>query len=292
MTARDVDRFEADGRRLFGLAYRLLGRAAEAEEVLRDAYPRWTGRADAAEPEVGPTTLVTSLCLDRLTSARDGRERYPGPWLPEPVFTADDALGPLETAERRHSVSFGLLVLLERCAPAERAAFVLREAFGHSHREIAGILNVGEDDSRQLHRRALAHVGESRTRSAVPPEEARQLVERFLAATVTGDVAGLEALLAAEAVAWSDDGGRASTVRHPVRGRAEVARMLAGLGRHPRAAHSQVAVSPVNGQAAVVVHQGGELTAVLVPEFARRGLVAVRTVSDPEKLRFAARQLV
>ncbi|NIH84480.1 sigma-70 family RNA polymerase sigma factor [Amycolatopsis granulosa] len=186
-------RFEAGRPRLFGLAYRLLGEAAEAEDVVQEAYLRWHAATGVEVPEAWLSKVVTNLCLNRLTSARARREVYLGPWLPEPVFTDR---GPLEIAEQRDSLSLGLLVLLERLTPPERATFVLREAFGHSHREIGEVLDLDEAHVRQLYRRARQHVARGRTRFTATAEQRRALVEQFLAATVAGDVAGLERLLA------------------------------------------------------------------------------------------------
>src|SRR5215472_3880158 len=138
MTAVRAGVFEAQRARLFGLAYRLLGSAADAEDVVQDTYVRWS-RADRAAimaPSAWLVKVATNLCLKRLASARARREVYVGPWLPEPVLTSDGALGPMDTAVQRDSVSLALLVLLERLTPAERAVFVLREAFGYGHRDI------------------------------------------------------------------------------------------------------------------------------------------------------------
>jgi RNA polymerase sigma factor (sigma-70 family) len=183
--------FEASRQRLFGLAYRLLGEATEAEDVVQDAYLRWMNSHDVAVPEAWLTTVVTNLCLNRLTSARARRESYVGPWLPQPVVTADGALGPLETVELRDSVSLGVLVLLERLTPAERAVFVLREAFGHSHREIAAILAMEEAHSRQLYRRARDHVGNPRKRFDADQRDRDRILQSLLAASADGDVARL-----------------------------------------------------------------------------------------------------
>ena len=139
VSTRWVDEFEAERRRLFGLAYRLLGSASEAEDAVQDAFLRWnaTDRGSIVVPAAWLTRAVTNLCLNRLTSARRRRDEYVGLWLPEPVLTQDGPLGPLETLEQRESISIALLLLLERLTPAERAVFVLREAFGYQHRDIA-----------------------------------------------------------------------------------------------------------------------------------------------------------
>ncbi|GAB3579691.1 RNA polymerase sigma factor SigJ [Amycolatopsis endophytica] len=283
-------RFEAHRPRLLGLAYRLLGEASEAEDVVQETYLRWDAATGVEMPEAWLTKVVTNLCLNRLTSARARRETYTGPWLPEPVFTDRGELGPLETAEQRDTLSLGMLVLLERLTPPERAAFVLREAFGYSHREIGEILDRDEAHVRQLCRRARQHVGEGRKRFPASPEDRRRITERFLAAAVEGDVPALERLLAADVVAWSDGGGKVTAARRPVSGRDKVARYLTGLARDPRMAAMTVEPRWVNGECGVVIRQSGTLFAVLVPEPGEDGLVALHTMLNPDKLTFAGSQ--
>ena len=282
-------RFEANRSRLLGLAYRLLGEAAEAEDVVQEAYLRWDASTGVEVPEAWLTKVVTNLCLNRLTSARARREVYPGPWLPEPVFTDR---GPLEMVEQQDSLSLGLLVLLERLTPPERAAFVLREAFGHSHREIGEILDFGEAHVRQLYRRAREHVAQGRKRFTATAEQRRAIVERFIAATVEGDVTALEGLLAADVVAWADGGGKITAARRPVSGRDRVVRYLTGLARDPRAMRAEFVPRSVNGEPGLAVYLSGVLFAVLVPEPGEEGLVALRTIVNPDKLAFAAAQKV
>ncbi|WP_439676794.1 sigma-70 family RNA polymerase sigma factor [Embleya sp. MST-111070] len=162
--------FEAHRPRLFAVGYRLLGSASEAEDAVQDAYLRGRSDHDAVrEPAAWLTKVLTDICLNRLSSARARRELYVGPWLPEPARTdrGDYVLGVLETAEQRESVSLAMLTLMEELTPAERAVFVLRGPFGHSHREIADILDVREEHSRQPHRRARLRLGEPRGRYPV-----------------------------------------------------------------------------------------------------------------------------
>jgi RNA polymerase sigma factor (sigma-70 family) len=282
--------FEASRPRLFGLAYRMLGEAVEAEDVVQDAYLRWERSEAVAVPEAWLTKVVSNLCRNRLTSARARRERYVGSWLPEPILVADRGLGPSETVEQRDTLSLGMLVLLERLTPPERLAFVLREAFGHSHREIAEILEVDEAHARQLHHRARRQVGTPRKRFTATPEQGRKMVERFLAAAADGDVAGLEQLLADDVVAWFDGGGKVGRPRPPVIGRAQVVRYLIGWVGHPRAANAEITIGAVNGEPAVLVHEAGRLFCVIVPELTDDGIVAVRTIANPDKLTFAAAQ--
>jgi RNA polymerase sigma factor (sigma-70 family) len=229
-----LDEFQEQRQRLFGIAYRMLGSATDAEDVLQDAWLRWEGvdRPGVADPAAFLARTVTNLCLNALTSARARREVYVGPWLPEPVLTGNavGGSGPLDDALQRESISFALLALLERLSPAERAAYVLREAFAYSPREVAELIGTTEANARQLHSRARRHVVVPQSRE-VDAAHWRELITRFLVAARDGDLAGLEALLAADVVSRSDGGGIVSAARRPVLGRENVARFVAGLFR-------------------------------------------------------------
>lgn len=289
MSADRLARFEANRRRLFGLAYRLLGEATEAEDVVQDAYLRWAASGDVADPEAWLAKVVTNLCLNRLTSARIRRESYVGPWLPEPVFTKDGELGPLETVEQRDSVSFGVLVLLERLTPPERAVFVLREAFDYSHAEIAEALDVTEEHSRQIYRRARRHVGDERKRFDADSGQRARMLERFLAATVHGDLAGLERLLSEDVVTWADGGGIAAA-RRPILGRDKVARYLTGLSRRPELDDIELAFEEINGEPAAAFRFHGNLLGLVTIECVGGQVAAVRILLNPSKLAYAAAQ--
>ncbi|MFF3438120.1 RNA polymerase sigma-70 factor [Streptosporangium sp. NPDC002721] len=288
VTEERLERFEANRGRLFGVAYRLLGEASGAEDVVQDAYLRWERSDTAVSPEAWLTKVVTNLCLDRLTSARARRESYVGTWLPEPVVTGGGALGPLETVEQRESLSLGMLVLLERLTPPERAVFVLREAFGHSHREVAEILEVSEPHARQLYRRARRHVAEARKRFTASPGQRRKLLERFLEATLAGDVPALERMLAEDVVAWADGGGKARAVRHPLVGREQVLRYLRLLAEY--AQRIRLVPDVVNGEPALMVYLDGRLSGVTALEFDGDRVVTLRTIANPDKLAFVAKQ--
>ncbi|WP_225992499.1 RNA polymerase sigma-70 factor [Actinomadura montaniterrae] len=292
--------FEELRPRLTGLAYRMLGEVQEAEDAVQDAYLRWNGtdRAAVEEPRAWLIKVVTNLCLNRLASARARRETYTGPWLPEPVPGAGElgarVLGPLETAEQRDSVSLALLTLMESLTPAERAVFVLREAFGYKHRDIAEVLDVTETASRQLHRRARQRVASAERRFAPPGERWRRLVERFLDAAVRGDLAGLEAILAEDVVAWSDGGGKVTAARNMIAGRTRVARFLLGVARRAAdlpGASIEPSIEEVNGVPALAVRVDGELTMIAVLEASGDRVTAVHAVLNPDKLGFAARAL-
>jgi RNA polymerase sigma-70 factor (ECF subfamily) len=286
-----VGEFEAQRPRMFGLAYRLLGSAQEAEDIVQDAFLRWhrADRAAIAVPSAWLAKVVTNLCLNRLASARVQRERYVGPWLPEPVLTSDGTLGPLDTAEQRDSVSLALLVLLERLTPTERAVFVLRETFGYSHGEIAQILELSEVNCRQLDRRARRRLAEPRPRFHPETGQWHRLVERFLLAAREGDLRGLEQMLAADVTAWADGGGKVTAARRPVVGPARVARYLVGALRG-FASGVEIAVAEVNGEPAMLGWCGGDLLGVLVLEIVDGRIGALHAVANPDKLGFAARQ--
>jgi len=306
--------FTAHRGRMFGLAYRMLGSAVDAEDVVQDAFLRWSGadHAGIASPGAWLARTVTNLCLDQLTSARARRERYVGPWLPEPVLTEDGTLGPDEQAQRRDSVSLALLALLERLTPTERAAFVLREAFAYDHASIAEILGCSTVNARQLLSRARRRLGRDAaavSRAPADTEQVRRLVERFLAAAREGDLAELESMLAADVVSWSDGGGRISAARHPVVGASKVGRLFMGLARKAGAA-TTVEVREINGEPALVVavprpaqpgsaqpgsaQPGDALTeqiVVVALEVVDGRIGGVRAVVNPEKLRYLRHQL-
>ncbi|MFI1355763.1 RNA polymerase sigma-70 factor [Streptomyces sp. NPDC020898] len=292
MTIAPADEFESHRARLFGLAYRMLGSAEEAEDTVQDAYLRFSGadRTAIEMPGAWLAKVVTNLCLTRLTSARARRERYVGPWLPEPVLTSDGMLGPLESAEQRDAVSFALLVLLERLTPTERAVYVLREAFAYGHREIADALDLTEANCRQLYRRAVRRVGEPETRFEPEPERRAELVTSFLTAARDGDLAGLEKLLAADVTWYSDGGGKVTAARRPIDGRDKVLRFLAGA-LDGLARGIDLTTAEINGATAVAAWADGTLLTVLSFEL-RDGLVTgARAVVNPDKLVFVRRQL-
>ncbi|WP_308345002.1 RNA polymerase sigma-70 factor [Streptomyces sp. ISL-94] len=289
VTAAVAD-FEEHRPRMFGIAYRMLGSAAEAEDTVQEAYLRWSAadRSDIEHPGAWLAKVVTRLCLNSLTSARARREEYVGPWLPEPVLTGDGALGPLESAEQREGVSMALLVLLEQLTPAERAVYVLREAFAYGHREISELLDLSEANCRQLHRRAAARVaaGAPKPRFAPDPAQWHGLVESFLTAARSGDLARLESLLSADVRYVSDGGGVVNAARRPILGRNNVARFAIGA-LEKYVAGVPLTVAEVNGSPALLFGDLG----VLVVEF-ENGLVSgLRAVVNPEKLEFLRRQL-
>jgi RNA polymerase sigma-70 factor (ECF subfamily) len=283
-----ADVFEAVRPRLFGIAYRMLGSAADAEDVLQDAWLRWdTADRDAvAEPGAYLATVVTRLSIASLTSARSERESYVGPWLPEPVDTSSD---PLLGAERAEALSLAVLLLLERLAPAERAAFVLHAAFDYPHARVAEVLETSEANARQLYSRARKHLDAERAREVAPAERAR-LLAAFLAAAEAGDLAALEGVLARDVVSISDGGGKVLAARKIVDGPERVAHFLLGVLEkfgHGITAHPVV----VNGEPAVLGRRGdGFPLALWTVDAAADGIRGVFIVLNPDKLsRFGSR---
>ncbi|WP_051021406.1 RNA polymerase sigma-70 factor [Nocardia araoensis] len=281
--------FEGHRPRLFALAYRMLGSAGEAEDAVQETYLRWDGadRGSIRSAEAWLTTALVNLCRSWLVSARARRESYVGPWLPEPVSTARGELGPLETVEEREQVSLALLTALERLTPIERAVFVLREAFGYAHREIADMLDITETNSQQIFRRAALRVREGRPRFGITPDHARELIERFLKAAREGDIASLERMLAADVSATADGGGKVNAARRPVRGAAQVARYLVGLMRW-EVPGMRLVVEEINGAPAAVARVDGAPLLVVGVDVAEGAVTALRLIVNPDKLAYLA----
>ncbi|MFF9663892.1 RNA polymerase sigma-70 factor [Streptomyces althioticus] len=288
----DVNRFLAARPRLEAIAYRLLGSASEAEDAVQETYLRWQG-ADAGRievPEAWLTKVLTNICLNQLASARARRETYVGQWLPEPLVAGDPMLGPADTAEQRESVSYAMLVLLERLSPDERAVYVLREAFGYAHKEIAEILDVSEAASQQILHRARKHVAQGRARREIDAAEARRVVEEFLAAATSGRTEPLVALLTRDAVAVGDGGGKVPARAKAFEGVKAVATFLRGLftpgaGKRAVAGGSpELYATTANGDPAVVAVVDGRVIGVMCLEVTEDGIAAVRSQVNPDKL--------
>src|SRR6266540_825089 len=238
----------------------------------------------------GAVRVVTRLCVDRLTGARARREVYVGPWLPEPVLTGPGTAEPLETVEQRESVSFAVLLLLERLSPTERAVFVLRGVFGYGYAELADTLDLTADNCRQLYSRARSHLARERRRFRASGRAQADLTRLLVAAAVGGDLAGLEALLCADAVVVTDGGGRVRAALRPVVGRAAVARFLLGISQDVTAAVDPALVE-VNGVPALIATDAGQLTHVGLIEADGVQARRIYVVANPDKLRCVAAQL-
>jgi RNA polymerase sigma-70 factor, ECF subfamily len=263
-----VEPFQALRPLLFSIAYRMLGSATDADDVIQDAWLRWH-HADPTAIESAKawlSTVVTRLCLDRLKSAQLTRVDCVGPWLPEPIRTDDDIVD-------RESISLAFLVLLERLTPIERAAYLLHEVFDYSHAEIAAMLDKQEAACRQLCHRAATHVRDGKQRFAPSRADHARLLVAFLQAMSSGDLEGVQRLLADDATLWADSNGKVrAAARKPLHGASAVAQFLVGVARKARIEPElQLEICDINGWPALLVRG----TAVMT---------AVRNIVNPEKL--------
>ncbi|SRR5579871_539944 len=276
---------------LFSLAYRMLGSAADAEDILQDAYLRFQSASlDGIEaPKAYLSAIVIRLCLNHLTSARARRGTYVGPWLPEPVLDAahPELTDPETRAVEADTISLAFLVLLEQLTPSERAVFLLREVFEYEYEEIAKTLNRSAAACRQLFSRARSHIADHRPRFQASPEEHRRLLDQFLRASRTGDLEGLTALLADDVTVWADGGGKVpGAALRPVHGRLNVARFLIGVTARFAPPGGRFAVVNVNGKPTLLVQRAdGTPFAVVSIEVERGRIRTVWAIGNPDKLR-------
>jgi len=276
-----VDVFAAQRRRLFGIAYRMLGTVADAEDIVQDTWIRWqnTDRDRVAEPAAFLATIATRLSINVLQSAHTRRETYIGPWLPEPVNTdADPALG----AERAEALQFAILLTLEKLTPTERAAYILREAFDYPYPRIAEVISSSVVSARQLVSRARGHLASAR-QTTVEPSEQRRLLEAFLIAAQKGDAHELEKLFAEDVVSYTDGNGVKLAARIPVIGRGRVATFVAAFAHHFWTGKSIDWVH-VNGQPAATLTENGEVTTVVTVTTSAEGILQLLWVMSPHKL--------
>lgn len=277
--------FEEHRRLLEGLAYRMTGEQAEAQDIVQETWLRWS-RAEAGtirEPKAWLTTVCTRLAMDRARSARVRRETYVGEWLPEPLV---EEPGPDDRLQIEDSVSFALMLALEKLTPAERAAFILHETFGYRMDEVAGILDKSEEACRKLASRARSALRAKRSRFCATPEEHRRLLAGFLGAARAGDLDSLEALLAESVELHADGGGRVATAPGVLKGAAEVAAFLASVWE--RAKNEGVAFEAAerwfNGGPGVVISAGDLPVAALRLEAEQGAIHRIFAIRNPDKL--------
>jgi RNA polymerase sigma-70 factor (ECF subfamily) len=269
---------------LFGIAYRMLGSAADAEDVVQETFVRWLEHSDPDQveaPRAYLATVATRLCLDQLKSARVQRESYVGPWLPEPIITSESP-ELIESAILRESLSFAFLVMLQTLPGSERAVFVLREVFDYDYREIAEMLEKSESNCRQLFHRAREALAERRARFEVSREQQQRVTEEFVRAAGSGDTDGLLKLLAEEATLVADGGGKAAAGLRPIRTRERVARGL--LGNLRKTPGLQARIDEVNGQPAVIATLNGRPQSVVLLEVKDGRIETLFIVANPDKL--------
>ncbi|HEY7124696.1 MAG TPA: RNA polymerase sigma-70 factor [Ktedonobacterales bacterium] len=284
-----MEDFETYRSLLFAIAYRMLGRASEAEDMVQETYLRYrtASAGEIRSLKSYLTKVVTNLCLDELKSARVERERYLGPWLPEPILTSD----PGERVELRESLSLAFLLLLETLSPPERAAFLLHEVFDYSYEEVGEIIGKNAATCRQLVHRARAHLAERRPRFQSSPEEQRELLGRFLLAAQQGEMDNLTHLLAREVVVWSDGGGKVSAALRPILGQERVIRFVLGLLRKGLIQDAQATLEEVNGGQAMLFWRDETLFLVTMITVVAGQVHELYGILNPEKLAYLQRQL-
>ncbi len=281
--------FQRHRQRLFGLAYRMLGTPADAEDVLHDAWLRWHIQDKDAldDAEAWLVTVTTRLALDRLRRAKTEREHYTGPWLPEPLVGEDAhalADAPDAALERDQTLSLSFLTLLERLSPDERAAFLLHEVFDYSHAAAAGILGIAEDACRQRVHRAKARLREGRPRFLVDTAAQRRLLQRFMAAMEQPSLEALRALFAEDALHVADGGGRARATLRPLHGADRLARLYLQIAQNQRAHAPRYALVTLNGAPALLTWADGVLTTATWLECDGERIVAMHALRNPAKL--------
>ncbi|MCA1670330.1 MAG: RNA polymerase sigma-70 factor [Thermomicrobia bacterium] len=281
----DGEMFNAYRPLLFSIAYRMLGSAMDAEDVVQEAFLRWQQQdtATVASPKSFLTTVVTHLAIDALRSARVRREEYIGQWLPEPLVTDERAIDadPVALAE---SLSMAFLMLLERLTPIERAVFLLHDVFAYPFDEIAPIVGKSGANCRQIALRARRHLGAQRPRFISHREEQERLTRQFMRACASGDLTALLALLADDVTVYSDGGGKATAARRPIHGADRVGRFFIGVtAKVPPTFAFRIAT--INGQPAVVGTLDGQPYGVYALEVAAGQIQAIHVVLNPDKLR-------
>ncbi|HET9876826.1 MAG TPA: RNA polymerase sigma-70 factor, partial [Mycobacterium sp.] len=273
---------------LFAVAYRIVGSAADAEDVVQDAWFKWSAadRGQVTNPKAYLTRIVSNLSMDRLRSTQRQRETYVGPWLPEPILTAADTADDVTAAE---SVSIAMLVVLETLSPLERAVFVLREVFDFSFAEIAEAVDRSESAVRQAGHRARGHVQARRPRFETDHAKKREITERFFAAATGGDINHLMELLAPDVTLWTDGGGKVRQAIRPILGSEKVAAWIAGTIRRP---YQGVEISDmaaelvdINGGPGIVFTGAGRVIGTLTVDLDADGrITAIHNVANPDKL--------
>jgi RNA polymerase sigma-70 factor, ECF subfamily len=274
----DAATFEEWRSLLFGIAYRMLGSAADAEDVVQEASIRWIRRGGEPVRTVRAylVTIVTRLCIDQLESAHAQRMSYAGPWLPEPVVMDETA-----AVEQSDSLSLAFLVLLEELTPLERAAYLLHDIFGYRFEEVARSLGRSEPACRQLASRARQRIEMRRQRFDADLQHGQELTDRFLTACATGDLSGLLAMLSEDVVVWTDGGGKVRAAVRPVVGLHRSSRFLMNVAKRVAGVPQRVIL---NGQPASVFMDGDTVTSAMVLDIMDGLIVAIRVVSNPDKL--------
>jgi len=285
----ELNQFEEYRPLLFSIAYRMMGTAMEAEDVVQDAYLRYSAANtdEVKSHKYYLTTIVTRLCINRMQSARAQREMHIGTWLPEPIVTANqpELINPADKVSMDDSISMAFLVLLEKLSAAERAVFLLHEVFDYDYDEIATMLEKNEAACRQLFSRAKKHIHDNRPRFDSTPEEHERILSQFLQAVEVGELDGIVSLLADDAVLMSDGGTRRGRATRPILGATNIARFVSGFNRVGPSQYT-IELKPINGKSGVVIRlPDNSVYAVLTIEVSQGKIQQVHLVGDDEKLK-------
>ena len=287
-----VESFESYRSYLFSIAYRMLGSAMDAEDMVQETYLRYQGTPPETIGSLKAflTTIISRLCVDQLHLAHRKREQYLGPWLPEPIITADNpqVISPEERVDREESISMAFLLVLEQLQPVERAVFLLREVFDYDYAEIATFLGKSEVACRQWFSRAKKHLADHRPRFSAPPETQRQMLISFQRALQAGEMAPLMNMLAEDVTFWADGGGKVKGVAtRQLFGRDVVVRFMLDNTpsfRNTLPVDTRVELTEVNGQPALVTRSGEKALAVLTIDVDAEQIKAIRFIANPDKL--------
>jgi len=286
MVVVDTELYEQYRHLLFSIAYRMLGSAMEAEDMVQEAFLRYENShdKDIQSPKAYLTTIVTRLCLDQLKSAKNQREQYIGTWLPEPIFTEQAASAEPDETE---TLSMAFMVLLENLSPVERAVFLLREVFDYDYAAIAKIVNKNEANCRRYYHLAKQYLVERRPRFEPSSAEQTKLVHQFMQAITVGDIDGLTHILSEDIVMYADGGGKAPVARIPQQGHEAVIRLLRGVFRW-LTPDTRVQLHDVNGSLSLVVWQGDVLVFVMNFTIVDNHIQTIRNIINPDKLAYLA----
>lgn len=271
---------------LFGIAYRMLGSVAEADDMVQETWLRWQrqNEAEVQSPKAWLVSTITRLCIDQLRSARRTREEYYGVWLPEPLVESSEP-SPQESAALADSLGMAFMLMLESLSPVERAVFLLREVFDYDYPDIARIVGKSEANCRQIVRRAKVSLPKTTEPAATPPDaRAKEVVQRFLAAAKSGNVQDLLAVLTDDATLYTDGGGRVTATGRPIVSADHVSRFFAGVSRKTSRISRDVQLARINGQAGALILHNGRVDRTMVFELRGDRVAAIYMVRNPDKL--------
>jgi RNA polymerase sigma-70 factor (ECF subfamily) len=279
-----IESFNAHRGQLFGIAYRMLGSVAEADDLVQETWLRWQKQdlGRVSSPKAWLIATITRLCIDQLRSARRQREEYYGVWLPEPLVE-NAPVSPENSAMLAESLTMAFMLLLETLDPVERAVFVLREVFDYDYADIAAIVGKSEANCRQIVRRSKLQLAAPPV-ATIPSEAARRVVEKFMTAAAGGEVSDLLALLTADATLYSDGGGRVAAAGRPIHSADHISRFFVGIRNRQPAAVALRFVA-INGRPGVLMSSGGHIFNAVSFDLDGERVRAIYIVRNPEKLK-------